>query len=246
MKRLAVKNGTSHKARFIVKSQSTGLGVPSLVYNTSGVTVYYHRAGDTSSTAVTLCAGTLGTYTNQGGTGTGGGWVAIDGTGMPGLYEFSCPDAMWAGGEPILNINVPAGDFCEPCEYQLTGADFSASLGGTNALLAFGVSTGQINPAGGVVPANVTQAFPPHFSTLAINASTGRVGIDGSLSPVVRNLDAVTVPTYDDCLVAAFSEAVAAGTETETSLVTAKPDGSGPLRSLTVTRDGNGNVTGWE
>lgn len=99
--KLSIKKGTTSKrlAIFIQdSSQTDGRGLTGLVWNTSGLAWHYWRedAGDVDGTQVTLCAGTRGTYTNSGGAGTGGGFIAKDGTNMPGFYEISIPDAALA------------------------------------------------------------------------------------------------------------------------------------------------------
>jgi hypothetical protein len=73
---------------------------------------------------------------------------------------------------------------------------------------------------------------------------TLRVGSLPTRTPVVRNQDAVTAPTMDDCLIGAWVEAYAKEpTFTSSSWVKQKPDNSGAIRSFTVTTDVNGNVT---
>jgi hypothetical protein len=90
---------------------------------------------------------------------------------------------------------------------------------------------------------SLTQAFPGNFAALAIT-SGGAVAIDGSKSPAARNQDAVTAPTYDDCLVGAWVEAF--GKEpvfNNTSWVKQLPSNIGPIRTFVITVDGSGNVT---
>jgi hypothetical protein len=73
-------------------SSTTGAGLTGLVYNTAGLTCYYKRSNGTASVAVSLAdISTLGTFAS-------GGFKAIDGTNMPGAYEFHPPDAAFASG----------------------------------------------------------------------------------------------------------------------------------------------------
>lgn len=188
-KRFVPKLATSQRTRlFIQDSTSTsGAGLAGLTATSSGLSAYYHLAGAGTTVAIPLVAGTLGTYVNSGGAGTGGGFIAVDSF---GLYEICLPDAMLAGGEPILVLRGATNMVPNLSEYQLTGADFSATLGGANALLAFGAGTGQINPTAGAVPATV--AGP-------VGSVTGNVG--GNLVGSVGSVTApVTVGTNNDKL----------------------------------------------
>src|SRR4051812_8725309 len=73
-------------------SVTTGAGLTGLVYNTASLTCYYKRSNGTASVVVTLAdITTLGTWVS-------GGFKAMDGTHMPGSYEFHPPDAALAAG----------------------------------------------------------------------------------------------------------------------------------------------------
>ena len=73
-------------------SVATGAGLAGLVFGSSGLTCYYKRSNGTASVAVTLATiSTLGTWET-------GGFKAVDGTNMIGLYEFHPPDAALATG----------------------------------------------------------------------------------------------------------------------------------------------------
>ncbi len=88
---------------FISDSTSTtGAGKTGLLFNTSGLTAYYHRDTDTTATSITLVTMTVGTYTS-------GGFKEIDSTNMPGWYQFCPPNAALAAG-------------AESCAFQLQGA----------------------------------------------------------------------------------------------------------------------------
>jgi len=73
--------------------------------------------------------------------------------------------------------------------------------------------------------------------------NAGYIAIDGTQSPSVRNQDAVTAPTYDDCMVGAWCEAFdKEPTFNSTTWIKQKPDNSGPIRTFSITVDGSGNV----
>lgn len=75
----------------------TGTGKTAIAYNTATLTAYYIRQGQTTATAITLAAGTIGTWSS-------GGFIKIDDTNMPGLYEFGIPDAAVAHGADYVDI----------------------------------------------------------------------------------------------------------------------------------------------
>ena len=85
-------SGNTSLVEYINITQSNyGLPLSGLSYNSSGLTAYYIRPGG-SPTAITLNAQTVtGAYIS-------GGFVAVDGTNMPGLYRIDIPNAVFASG----------------------------------------------------------------------------------------------------------------------------------------------------
>ena len=80
---------------FIADSSSTtGAGLTGIVFNTSGLTAYYHRDGDTTATSIALVTMTVGTFTSS-------GFKEIDSTNMPGWYQFCPPDAAFSTGKSV-------------------------------------------------------------------------------------------------------------------------------------------------
>ena len=87
--KLKITEGTTSKlVKIFVQdsSSSTGAGLTGLAHNTAGLKWYWIAEGDASSTSVTLATATLGTYTS-------GGFIVVDATNMPGVYEIGIPDA---------------------------------------------------------------------------------------------------------------------------------------------------------
>lgn len=88
--KLKIKEGTTSKLvkLFIQDSSATdGSGLTGLLYNSASLTAYYLPEGDASATAITLATATVGTYTS-------GGFIEVDATNMPGVYELGLPDAV--------------------------------------------------------------------------------------------------------------------------------------------------------
>ena len=77
-------------------SSTIGALLTGLVYNTAGLTAYYSLEGVTgAAVAITLATATKGTWAT-------GGFVAVDGTNMPGWYELHIPNAAF----PARNIKL--------------------------------------------------------------------------------------------------------------------------------------------
>jgi hypothetical protein len=70
-------------------SSSTGAGLTGLVFNTAGLTCYYRKGATGTPTALSLVTQTVG------GAHADGGFVAADGTNMPGQYRLDLPDTLW-------------------------------------------------------------------------------------------------------------------------------------------------------
>ncbi len=87
------KNTTSKILRLFIQdsSVSTGAGLTGLVFNTANLVAYYSREGDAAETAITLVTATEGTYTSS-------GFIEMDATDLPGVYELGIPDAAIASG----------------------------------------------------------------------------------------------------------------------------------------------------
>lgn len=166
MAKLLVKqNATSRLATVFIQdnSKTTGAGLGSLVYNTSGLTAYYFREGDASSTAISLATMTLGTWAT-------GGFIVADGTNMLGTYQLGLPNACFtalgsvvvylqgaANMAPIvLEFQVVAFDPTDAVHLGLSALPNTACT--TNAsLLTSGTGTDQLSVTSGIAQANVEQ-----------------------------------------------------------------------------------------
>ena len=130
-------------------TSTTGAGLTGLTSASSGLIAYYIREGDNATTAITLSAGTLGTWSS-------GGFVEVDATHMPGIYELGLPNAAVASGNSVvvvirgatnlvprnLEIQLTDTDVNDGVRFGLTalpnaaagatgGADCTVTLGGT-------------------------------------------------------------------------------------------------------------------
>ena len=116
MKYVIPKGATSVKFDVFIQdsSSSTGAGLTGLAYNTASLTAYYYRDAAASATSITLATMTLGTWAS-------GGFVVVDGTNMPGWYQFCPPDACFAtGAESVCFLLKGAANMAPlPIEVQL-------------------------------------------------------------------------------------------------------------------------------
>ncbi len=180
-KQLVQINNTSRTEYIFIQnsSVSTGAGLTGLVFNSAGLTADYcvERGARTNITLVTQTP--TGAYSS-------GGFCAVDGTNMPGLYRFDVPNNVFnvAGTDKAVIILKGATNMAPVVlEYQIVAfnPDDAVRLGltaipnvaqGTTGSLPTGNATGAVT----VVTNNdktgysLTQAFPTNFSTLAITA----------------------------------------------------------------------------
>ena len=96
-----------HLLRVDLTNSSTAAPLTGLTYASSGLVCHYIRDRDTSATAVSLVAGTLGTWTS-------GGFVEVDATNFPGLYEIGLPDAMVAEGVLSADLRLQGATNLQP------------------------------------------------------------------------------------------------------------------------------------
>ena len=141
-----IKNGTtSLKLRVFIPSlaSATGAGLTGLTYNSAGLVAAYFRDGDTAATPMTLATATVGTWTSN-------GFVAVDATNMPGVYELGVPNAALTVNGTV-EIILQGATNMGPCnvELEVIAADFqnatnlnlsalpAATAGSATGLLTF-------------------------------------------------------------------------------------------------------------
>lgn len=145
-------------------SSTTGGKLTGLVFNTSSLTAYYNRMGASgAATAISLVTATKGTWTS-------GGFVAVDGTNMPGDYELHVPDAAFASGvnEVIIQLKGAANMVPVNICVHLRGVDHqdtvragmtalpNAAAAASGGLFVRGTGAGAINQdANGRIDVNV-------------------------------------------------------------------------------------------
>lgn len=225
-------------------SSTVGALLAGLVFNSAGLTAFYSREGVTgAAVAITLATATKGTWAT-------GGFIAVDGTNMPGWYELHVPDAAFAAGAKSVSVHLRGATNMVPVPIliELTAtSNQDAVRGGMTSLPASG--TLAVNP---ILNATQTGVTIPTVTTLTghtaqtgdnfarLGAPTG-ASVSADVAAVKGDTAAVKVKT--DFLPSATAGAAGgvfiAGTNAATTVTT----------SLTTTFTGNvtgsvGSVTG--
>lgn len=183
MKLALVKGTTSFQVAVFIRDTSvtTGAGLTGLVFNTSNLAAYYWRPGGTA-TAITLA-----TLANAQAAWSSGGFVAVDGTNMPGLYRLDIPNAVLASGVDTCYVMLRGAANMEPVtiEIQLTSANLNDAVrGGLTALpnanaeavgglYTRGTGAGQLNQdANGRIDSNIVAVGADATSATNLKAYT--------------------------------------------------------------------------
>ena len=125
--RRIVAGSTSVMLEFPVVDSSSAFGgyLAGLLYNSSSLTAYYNRQGAAgAATAISLVTMTKGTWVDS-------GFVAVDGTNMPGVYQLGLPDAALAAGAKYVTVVLKGATNMKPAivEIELTSeADYAVNL----------------------------------------------------------------------------------------------------------------------
>jgi hypothetical protein len=183
MKLILAKGATSVSVNVFIRdnSVSTGVGLTGLVFNTASLTAYYSRQ-NAAATAISLVTQTAtGAYSS-------GGFVAVDGTNMPGIYRLDIPDAVLASGVNSVYIMLKGAANMEPCviEIELTTIDLQAARVDAN-VTHFGGTAGTFSA--GRPEANATHFAGTAYATAqtAENAALLATVVEGSTT-VVQSL----------------------------------------------------------
>ena len=153
----------------IYDSSSTTTKLAGLAFNTGSLTAYYNRmSASGSAVAITLATATKGTWAT-------GGFVAVDGTNMPGDYELHIPDAALATGVDRVIVQLKGAANMVPCNVaiELTATNRQDAVrGGMTAL-----PNANANAAGGL-PVSAGGALA--LDTLLGKITGGGVYVDWS------------------------------------------------------------------
>lgn len=142
--KLALKGGATDVTLYVFvqdTSQTDGSGLTGLVWNTSGLTCYYVRERGTP-TALTLATLASATAAHA-----DGGFIAADGTNMPGVYRLDLSDTIIASGSDSAVLMLKGATNMAPVlvEIQLTGVDLQAAQIDTNVTQISGTAAAADN-----------------------------------------------------------------------------------------------------
>jgi hypothetical protein len=152
---------TSYIADIFIQdtSSTTGAGLTGLNNASAGLTAFYTRKGQATWTAISLTAGTVGTWSS-------GGFKETDATDAPGFYELGVPNAVLATGAVGAVISLRGATNMAPTglEFELDAINYQDSVRhGATALpnVAAGAAGGlPLGNASGQVTSDLTQAVP--------------------------------------------------------------------------------------
>lgn len=164
--KLKIKGGTvSRIARVFIQdaTSTSGAGLTGLTFSTSGLKWYYSRVGDSGSTALTPVTATVGTFASA-------GFVAVDGTNLPGVYEIGLPNAALASGASAVHLMLygAANMVPVPIEIELDAVDYQNAV--TYGLSSLPNATAGAN--GGLPLANSSGNVAADLQTIKTQAVT--------------------------------------------------------------------------
>ena len=121
MAKLLIKKGSSSKlVELFIQDNSvtTGEGLTGLTFSSAGLAAYYYRDTGGSAVSISLVAGSLGTWSS-------GGFVEVDSTNMPGMYQLGLPNTAIATGATGVIIELRGATNMAPSvfEIQLAAVD---------------------------------------------------------------------------------------------------------------------------
>lgn len=189
---LTIKKGaTSNLVDVLIydASSGAGAGLTGLVYNSSGLVCYYHRNSSATATSITLVTMTIGTWAS-------GGFVAIDGTNMPGWYQIGIPDTALATGAVSTSIHCKGATNMVPLPIAISlvdniEADTYAKVSGLTYTVANKIDANTLAIGGTTQTARDLGASV----LLSSGTGTGQVSLSSGAVLLQPTQTGVTIPT---------------------------------------------------
>jgi len=147
MAKLSLVQGTTSKSIGIFvqdSSQTNGVGLSGLAYNSAGLIAYWFQPGVTNATAITL-----GSLANPTSAYNSGGFIQVDATNAKGMYRFDLPNAMLTGASDALCLLSGATNMAPVAlEIELTTTNNQITNGIVNSNVVNVLGTGSAGAAG--------------------------------------------------------------------------------------------------
>lgn len=128
-KQIVTAGATSQRLDIFIQdsSSTTGAGLTGLTNASGSLVCYYHRNRAATATQISLVSATVGTFTSS-------GFIAVDGTNMPGVYQLDPPDAAFAAGADSVTIMCKGATNMAPTvlEVQLSTFDLATATQSVN------------------------------------------------------------------------------------------------------------------
>lgn len=163
MKLIRATGATSQILQVFIadSSSTTGAGLTGLVFNSGGLTAYYHRDNDTTATAISLVTMTVGTFTSS-------GFKEIDSTNMPGWYQFCPPNAALAGGAKSVGFMLKGATDMAPLPIEIDLAT-SVDVASINNQTTVAVTT--------ILPVLGTPIAPQYYDIAVLSATPTTIAL---------------------------------------------------------------------
>lgn len=121
MAKFEIKAGTTSKMLNLFiqdNTVTTGAGLTGLTNNSAGLKARYIREGDAASVAIAITSAAIGTYTS-------GGFIEIEASAMPGVYQIGLPNAVCSANAKSATIMYFGASSMAPnvSELELTVVD---------------------------------------------------------------------------------------------------------------------------
>jgi hypothetical protein len=211
MAKLILPIGTTSKTlRIFVQdsSQTDGRGLTGLAFGSAGLIWYWLREGDATPTAVSIVTASVGTYTS-------GGFVEVDSTHLPGVYEIGVPNAaLNSGHQTFMMLSGATHMVPVPLEVQLTDWNFTTTGTPDTNLVTWKGSIPQGLAVDGAVISQIDNTTTPSVNLVQWRGSTPNNLVSGKVDSTATVSGSVTVGGY------------ASGQDPATSIMAAAIDGT--------------------
>lgn len=158
-------------------SSTTGAGLGSLVFNSSGLKCYYRKGATGTVTAITLATQTVG------GAWSSGGFVETDGTNMKGMYRFDIPDTVIASaGTAYLYFYGATNLAPTPVQIQINAPVNVTNINSvaTSSITTVNANIGTTQPVNftGTGASALVKSDMVDIAGAAVSTSTAQLGVN--------------------------------------------------------------------